>query len=723
MSTRWLSLAPAALVMVLAIILRLVDPAPVADLRLSVFDSYLRAAPRVADPDYPVRVVAIDEPSLKALGQWPWPRTTVAKLINRLNAAGAKTISVDIIMPEGDRLSPLAFAETLPDAPEFQSLRQAAAKLPTNDAALAAAIKDANVTLGLAGDTYPSGPLPARKAGIATAGDDPRYFLPAFPAVVSSLPELVAEAKGLGATNWLPERDLVVRRVPLLLNLEGQIYPSLSLEALRLATNDPSIFIKSSGGSGLSAFGQSTGIELIRVGPHVIPVNKTGELWLRLADADPQRSLSAHEILADDFDPKTVAGHHIFIGATAVGLFDLRATALSDSMPGVEIHAQALEQMLSGEHAYRPAFATGYELLFLIAVGIGIATLIVRVGPTAAAGAGAAAIAAVGFGSWQAYQNSGLLFDPVYPSIALIALYITGSLSRYILSERERAQVRTAFSSYVAPSLVEELANNPDKLKLGGETREVTLLFADVRSFSGISEGLEAEELIRFVNRLFEPLSDVILEERGTIDKFMGDAVMAFWNAPLKDPDHAAHACQAALKMQARLAELNGVWADEAARERRAFKPVGLGIGLNTGACCVGNMGSSKRFDYSVIGDVVNVASRLESETKTFATPIIVGAETAATATDFAFLPLDKITPRGKSVPQQVHALVGDAAVAQDESFKSLHAAHTKLLTAVSAGSEIETAKAIADCKQFNRFGYANILKYYEARVSGASVE
>ncbi len=715
MSSRWLSLAPAALILALAVVLRLIDPAPIAGLRLSVFDTFLRAAPREADPEFPVRVVAIDEASLKKLGQWPWPRTVMAKLIDRLNGAGAKTIALDIIMPEGDRLSPAAFAETLPDTAEFQSLKTTAAALPTNDAVLAKAITSAPaVILGLAGDPSSSGPLPPAKAGFATAGDDPRHFLPAFPASISSLPELNAGAKGLGATNWLPERDQVVRRVPLLLTIEGQIYPSLALETFRVASGDSTIFIKSSGGSGLSAFGQSTGIETLRVGKTLLPVNAKGELWLRLSETDPLRTLSAHEILSDSFDPKSVANHHIFIGASAVGLFDLRATALSDSMPGVEIHAQAMEQMLSGNHAFRPAFVTGYELLFLIAVGLGIAGLIVRVGPTAAAGAGTAAIAAVAYGSWLAYQNSGLLFDPVYPSIALIALYVTGSLARYILSERERAQVRTAFSSYVAPSLVEELAQNPDKLKLGGETRDLTLLFADVRQFSAISEGLDAEDLIRFVNRLFEPLSDIILEERGTIDKFMGDAVMAFWNAPLADPDHAAHACKAALKMQTRLAELNAEWAEEAARNGTAFKPIGIGIGLNTGPCCVGNMGSSRRFDYSVIGDVVNVASRLEAETKTFATPIIVGEDTVAAAPNFAYLPLDKVTPRGKTVAQQVYALVGDPGVSASNDFKALLADHKALVAAISENNANAAKQAISKCKSHKSYGYDRLLAHYE---------
>ncbi len=718
MSARWLSLLPAVLILSLAVFLRLIDPAPVANLRLSAFDSYLRANPRQADPDYPVRIVAIDEASLKELGQWPWPRTVLAKLYDRLTNAGVKTISLDVILAEEDRLSPSAFAKTIAQTDVTDALRRELEALPANDLIFEKAIQNAPAVIGFAGDASSSGQLIEPKAAIATAGDDPAPFVPAFPKAISSLPKLAQAAKGFGATNWLPERDQIIRRVPLLFRIADTVYPSLSLEALRLANNESTIFIKSSGSSGALTFGQSTGIELLRVGKTILPVNGKGELWLRMAEPDPKRTLSAQYILSDAFDPKDVAGRHIFIGASAVGLLDLRATPLSESIPGVEVHAQALEQMLSGDHAIRPAFATGYELLFLIAAGIGIAALIIKLGPIAAAGAGVLAITAVGYGSWLAYQNAGLLFDPVYPALALVALYVTGSLARYVLSEQQRAQIRTAFSSYVAPQLVEELANNPQKLKLGGETRDVTLLFADVRQFSTRSEGLEAEELIRFVNELFEPLSDIIMEERGTIDKFMGDAVMAFWNAPLDDPKHAANACTAALRMQQRLQDMNKNWQQEAKTQGQSFTPVGLGIGLNTGTCCVGNMGSSQRFDYSVIGDAVNVASRLEGQTKVFATPIIVGEETAKAASGFAFLPLDKIIPRGKSVAQNIYALIGDQNLANTKDFQALHKAHKELVDALSANNLTEAKAALLACQKFDGFGYLQLRSHYEARLS-----
>ena len=398
-------------------------------------------------------------------------------------------------------------------------------------------------------------------------------------------------ASGQGAVNWLPSSDQIVRRVPLLLSIGAALYPSLPLDALRVASGANTMFVRSSGGSGVLSFGERTGIDTVRVGETVLPSDANGELWLNLAQPDPRRYISAYKVVDGTFDAKEVAGRHILIGASATGLLDLRATALQPSVPGVEIHAQALEQMISGQHLVRPALATGAELLFLVAVGLFVAALIRRSGPVIAAVTAFAAILVVGGASWFLFREAGYLFDPVYPSLALIAVYLTGSLLTYVKTETDRARIRSAFGHYVAAPVIDELARDPTKLKLGGETREVTLLFADVRGFSGLSEGMDAEALIRFVNRLFTPLTDVILEKRGTIDKFMGDAVMAFWNAPIADPQHAKNACRAALAMQERLARLNREAAGEAAGNLNGARAVRIGIGLNTGSCCVGNVG------------------------------------------------------------------------------------------------------------------------------------
>jgi adenylate cyclase len=688
----------AAALLFLAVALRIADPDPVARLRLSVFDSYLELAPRPLPADLPVRIVDIDEASLARVGQWPWPRTHLARIIDRLKDAGARTITLDLILAERDRLSPEAFAKLYADVPELAPMVGTASSLPSNDARLAAAIGAAPVILGLAGGGGSSKP-PAPLAHFAFAGDDPRSFVPSFSGAVSDLPELNAAASGLGAVNWIPRGDQVIRRVPLLISLAGTLYPSLPLETLRVALKETTVFVRSSGGSGMPAFGQRTGVESVRVGATVLPTDADGELWLRLSRPDASRYISAHTILDGSFDPHAIAGRHILIGTSAVGLLDLRATPLDAAVPGVEIHAQALEQMLAGDHLTRPAYATGAELLFLIAVGAVVAWMIYRIGAAGAAVIGGLAVLAIFAVSWLAYVNAGLLFDPVYPALAILLVYLATSLNSYIETEGDRNRVRSAFSHYVATPLVEELARNHDKLRLGGETREVSVLFADVRGFTRISEGLNAEELIRFLNRLFTPLSDVILAERGTIDKFMGDAVMAFWNAPLLDARHARNACRAALKMLAELAKLNAVWAAEAASRGETAVPVRLGIGLNTGACCVGNVGSPQRFDYSILGDVVNIASRLEEATKTYGVPIIVGEHTALAAPELALLEIDAAMMRGKQRSERIFALIGDETVAASERFRKLKALHEELMVALRSGDLKATRAKLDACR------------------------
>lgn len=689
-----------AAVLALAVALRVLDPSPVARLRLSIFDSYLNLKPREADPAFPVRIVDIDEASLDRIGQWPWPRAELARIVERIAEAGAKTVAIDLILAEPDRLSPEALARQAELRSELKPIVAELARLPSNDELLARAMEKVPVVLGFAADaTTPRRPRPP-KAAFAIAGDDPRLFVPPFPGLIEALPVLAAPAAGEGAVNWLPAEDQIVRLVPLLVSIDGTLAPTLALETLRTGMGETTAFVRASGGSGVAAFGQTTGVETVRVGATVLPTARDGQLWLNYARADPRRYISAHKILDGSFDPADLAGRHVLIGASATGLLDLRATPLAAAVPGVEIHAQAVEQMLAGAHLVRPPLATGAEIAFLVAAGALVAGLIRRSGALVAAAIGAAAILLVAAGSWLAFSGAGYLFDPVYPSISLLAVYLAGSLLSFIRTETDRARVKRAFGHYVAAPLVEELAKDPSRLKLGGETRDVTLLFADVRGFSRLSEGMDAEALIRFVNRLFTPLSEIILDHRGTIDKFMGDAVMAFWNAPVADPEHAAGACRAALAMQARVAEINREEAALEAADGRTAAAIRIGIGLNTGPCCVGNVGSPQRFDYSVLGDAVNVAARIEDATKIFGAPILAGEQTARAAEGFAFLEIATAARlRGKDRPERLFALVGDPARAGTAEFKALRERYAILRAALDRGDTAAAAAEIAACR------------------------
>ncbi len=704
-------------VIVASLALRVWDPSPVARLRSLVFDAYQRLSPRVFDPSLPVRVVDIDEDSLKAIGQWPWPRTVLADLVDKLAAGGAVAIGFDIVFPEPDRMSPANTLRFWPKSEAIQGLREEIEKLPSNDHVFAEAIGKAPVVLGFI--AAPQGTsIPETKAGFAHGGDDPKLFAPYYPGAAASLKELQDQAQGSGSLNWIPEHDQIVRRLPMVIRVGETLYPSFAADVLRLAQGASTYVVKSSGASGEKAFGEKTGIAKIRIGDFEVPTEANGQMWLRFTPETKERYLPAWKVLNGEIGAGDIEGRILIIGTSAAGLLDLRATPLEASVPGVSLHAQAIEQILQGAFLQRPDFATAAELLYILALGALIAFLIYRLGALGSAVLCGAAIVAVIAISWYAFKAFGWLVDPIYPAIALAAIYLVGTIVIFLRTERERNRVRHAFSHYMAPALVERLANDPSRLKLGGETRDMTLLFSDVRGFATISEGLDAEELTRFLNSLFTPLSNIILEEQGTIDKFMGDAVMAFWNAPLDDNAHPSHACNAALRMMGEMERLNALWKDEAEAKSRPFKPVRLGIGLNTGICCVGNLGSETRFDYSVIGDNVNVASRLEGQSKTYDVGTVVGQSTTARAPDFAFLELDLLKVKGKTEATRVFALLGDSGLKHSEGFILLAERHGEFLARYRA-QDWDTAEALSrECEKLNTSRLDRLYALYRERIA-----
>jgi adenylate cyclase len=700
-----------------ALALRVWDPSPVATLRSLVFDAYQRVSPRKFDPALPVRIIDIDEDSLKAIGQWPWPRTVLAELVDKLAANGAAAIGFDIVFPEPDRMSPANALHFWPKSDALASLWEEVEKLPSNDQVFAEAIGKAPVVLGFI--SAPQGnSIPETKAGFSFGGDDPNLFAPYYPGAAASLKELQDKAAGAGSLNWIPEHDQIIRRMPMVVRVGDTLYPSLAADMLRLAQGATSYFVKSSGASGEKAFGEKTGIVGVKVGDYEVPTEANGQMWIRFTLASKERYLSATKVLGGEIGKDEIEGRILIIGTSAAGLLDLRATPLEASVPGVELHAQAIEQILQGSFLQRPDFATPAELLYILVLGLLIAVLIYRTGALGSAVLGGAAIAAVVFISWYAFDAFGWLVDPIYPAIALAAIYLAGTLFVFLRTERERNQVRHAFSHYMAPALVERLADDPSRLKLGGETRDMTLLFSDVRGFTTISEGLDAEELTRFLNSLFTPLSNIILDEQGTIDKFMGDAVMAFWNAPLDDSNHPSHACSAALRMMGEMAGLNERWRQEAEAKGRPFKPVQLGIGLNTGVCCVGNLGSETRFDYSVIGDNVNVASRLEGQSKTYDVGTVVGETTTARAPEFAFIELDVLKVKGKTEATRIFALLGDNALKQSQDFIALTARHGEFLARFRA-KDWDAAEALSrECEALNSSRLDRLYALYRERIA-----
>jgi adenylate cyclase len=645
-------------------VLRVADPAPIEEFRVRTFDTFQVLDPRVKTAK-PVRIVNIDEKSLAKFGQWPWPRTRVADLVTNLTRLGAVVIAFDIMFAESDRLNPAAAADTIRNLDDETRTKLRA--LPSNDDVLAEAMRQSRVVLGETGLPYVVAELDKELplTGLAMLGEDPQRFMLKFPGLLRSTPVLEAAAGGRGLLTIRTERDGIVRRVPVIMQAQGVTMPSLSFEMLRVATGTDTIFIKSNEG----------GITSVAVKGFAVPTDRNGQLWVHFAHYDPSIYVSAADVLDGNVAPETIEGKLVLVGTSAAGLLDIKTTPISPVMPGVEIHAQVLEAALTGQLLLQPAWGPLAEFLSAMILGLAIIWFAPRLGPKALVAVGAFFATLLVGTSWYYFSQHRFLIDPTYPLLSTTSIYLTLIFFSFVREQTQRRQIRSAFGQYLSPALVEQLALAPERLVLGGEEREMTIMFSDMRGFTSISETYknDPQGLTGLMNRFLTPLTNAILDRKGTIDKYMGDAIMAFWNAPLDDKEHQINACEAALDMLEQVDALNKEREQEAEDEARPFIPLNIGVGLNTGTCVVGNMGSDLRFDYSVFGDSVNLASRLEGQSKEYGFPIIVGSTTALAAKDrFAILELDFIMVKGKTEPEVIYAIAGREDTAQSGSFQRL---------------------------------------------------
>jgi adenylate cyclase len=646
--------------------LRILDPAPLQELRLRTFDTFQVIDPRVKTIR-PVTIVDIDERSLAdpKLGQWPWPRTRIADIVTNLSRLGAVVIAFDAVFSEPDRLNPDMAVEHFRNLDE--ATREKLRALPSNDRIFADAIRNSRVVLGESGgpDVHANLDKNLPVTGLAMLGEDPQRFLPQFPGLLRNVRAVEEAAAGRGLFTIVPERDGIIRRVPMLMLAQGVMMPALSFEILRVASGSGTILIKA----------DKNGIQSIGVKGFQIPTDKNGQLWVHYAPADASIYVSAIDVLEGQVPQDRIAGKLVLIGTSATGLNDIKTTPVSPVMPGVEIHAQVLESALTGDMVSQPNYGIGIELLGAILLGLLVIAFAPNLGPMRLVGLGALFASLLIGTSWYFYINYRQLIDFTYPLLSTTAIYLTLIFSSFVREQAQRRQIRSAFGQYLSPTLVEQLAHSPEKLVLGGEEREMTIMFSDVRGFTSISESYkhDPQGLTALMNRFLTPLTNAILACNGYIDKYMGDAIMAFWNAPLEDKNHELNACEAAVDMLERLDAVNTAREQEAKDGGHVYIPLKVGIGLNTGVSVVGNMGSDLKFNYSVLGDSVNLASRLEGQTKEYGFPIIVGSRTAMAVKDrFAILELDFIMVKGKQEPEVIYAIAGREDVMHSARFQRL---------------------------------------------------
>ncbi|MEL7304133.1 MAG: adenylate/guanylate cyclase domain-containing protein, partial [Pseudomonadota bacterium] len=494
---------------------------------------------------------------LGEIGRWPWPRRTLGDLVKRIRAAGATVIAFDFVFPDAEQDGPCALpAATLSSYGFTEGCKRLTAE-GTGDAAFAEAIGAGNVVLGLIGRVGAVGGTPSVpvRAGFVELGDNPKSHVPGFTAITQNVGALQGGASGFGALNWFPLQDQIVRSLPLLVRIGSTLTPSLSAEALRVALGADTIVVRSASGSGEAGFGGDTGLTEVMLGELPVSVDARGQVWLPFAPYARARYVSAADVLKGRLPENALRDRIVLIGTSAAGLFDLQATPLDAAVPGVEIHAQAIEQLARGETLVRPDFAAGLEITLTTIAALILAATTYFGGARLGAVLGAVAVASVIGLAWFAFTQGRTLIDPLFPVIAMTGVYLVGSGILYVQAEADRNQVRSAFESYMAPELVKQLLRQPDRLQLGGETRELTIMFSDVRGFTAVAEGFHdnPQGLTALMNRLLTPLTNAIISRAGTVDKYMGDAILAFWNAPLDDPSHPDHACAAALDMIAAL--------------------------------------------------------------------------------------------------------------------------------------------------------------------------
>ena len=575
------------------------DPQVKEILRLKSFDLLLQSEPKEISKD--IAVVTIDEKAIEKYGQWPWNRSVLGDIIGQLRKAEVGIIVLPILFSEEDRLG--------------------------GDQTLSNYIYQNGVIIAQVGTNQTNKNSVPR--GVAKIGD-PLPYLFEWGGMLGPIPQLGEVADGVGVVNTAPEIDGVTRRIPLLMKIGNEVYPAMAIEVIRVAVQAPSYQVKAG----------DAGIIALRVpGFSTIETDPNARIWLRWNKE--YETISAADV--DNF--KSLKGKTVIIGSTAEGLNSIIATPTGERY-SFELTASTLQTVLDGKQINRYDISLFVELVIAFVVGI-IIVIIARFTPYWFVGLKLLSLYGVSiFVSYYLFNKYTILADVSWIIITLTIVGFHSVFNRFILEFQLKQQIKKQFEHYLEPKMVKKLQENPDLLKLGGETKELTFMFSDIRGFTPLSEKYQSNpaDLTKVINRFLTPMTNIIMKNNGTIDKYMGDCIMAFWNAPIDTPNHKELAIKSALEMMDKLKELN---------ETDGFgegNKINIGIGINTGKCIVGNMGSDQRFDYSVIGDPVNLASRLEGVSKNYDATLVIGEDTYRGISKlYKFKKLDDVQVKGKS--------------------------------------------------------------------------
>ena len=610
-------------------------------LRYKTWDYFQQIHPRNSISDS-ITVVNITEDDLKRYGQWPWPRHVMAMLHAHIADAGAILVNYNILFAEPDRMSGVEYLKSMPMTNELRE--QLGSVLLDTDGIFSNILKESGNAVILMSVKNDAGvELPSTTQIIEKGNVKP--WLYNYQGIVAPTQKISAGVAGIGVNVTSPEPDAVVRKIPVLIRISGKIYPSMLLENVRLLN----------GSKRIKVIAKEHGIDEVLVSKKAgVPVNHLAEMYINYADPEKYVQMSATEIFSNSFNENKIKGRIVVVGMDAAGLSVLKYTPhglTTDQM----ISAQALDTLLTGKLLLRTPQADTLEILFIGFLGLLMIILIPRVSVLFSVPLLLFVMGGISYASFMAYANKGFLVDPSFAVLYIFLIWSHSTYNNFATQSRLRKQIKKQFEHYLDPGMVKKLQKDPSLLKLGGETKQMTFLFSDIRGFTPISEKYKGnpEGLTKLINRFLTRMTDVIIKNGGTIDKFMGDCIMAFWNAPIANPKHRQMAIKSAIEMQTELVKLNKRLIEE------GLPQINIGIGINSGEALVGNMGSEQRFDYSVIGDAVNLASRLESSSKTLGKTLVIGEETRRTIENkFSFEYIDSITVKGKTEKIKVYTIL-----------------------------------------------------------------
>lgn len=613
-----------------------------------------------------VAVVDLDEASLAAYGQWPWPRYRVALLVEKTRRTGAASVALDIVFAETDNTSPLVMQRMLREElgvdVQFSGLPPG---LEDNDLILANILGQGPYVLGyyfsVGGLDGASGPSPPGVAHHQDSAAEDRPEADASPHplnaavlraagavsvqealfaagdVVGNIPVLARAAPGSGFINVAADLDGIVRRAPLVMVWQDKVYPSLALAAVLAAAGADTAVLRLTPG----------GAESLRVAGQTIPLDGRGRMLLHYRGGRQTiETFSVADVLQDRLPAGALDGKVVFIGTSAAGLKDIRSTPLDPFFPGVEAQATVADTLISGDFLHRPDWAPGLELSLILGMGLLSTLLLVRLGGLWPLVILAGLAASAWFGALHTLSAHGMYLSPLMPLTALAGNFSLLSFLKFWTEEKEKRQIRSSFEHYLSPEVIARVVKDPGLLQLGGEKKDLTVFFTDIRNFTTLSESLDPQELVAFMNEFHSAMTGIILEQGGTLDKYIGDAIMAFFGAPVEQPRHALIGCRTALLMLERLYECRTAWCFP------GFSQIEIGVGISSGEMIVGNMGSVKRLSYTVMGDQVNLASRLEGLTKLYGVKVLVSQSTHARVQgDIVCREIDLVRVKGKTEP------------------------------------------------------------------------